>query len=784
VVTARGLAVLLLLCAPAAWVAATAPDGSTAASASGDESVTVRRVHWPVLVERSPRWLGDPVDCAHPSTDWIEVREDGEPRPVTAIGPRPQSRVHALLIDTSPSMRPKLGEAADAADRYLSSLPSEDEVLLATFADNLVLRVPPTRDRAALREGLEGLSLGSGTALWDALYYLVRYLEPLGGEKVVLLITDGEDATSLEHRPLEQVLDLARATPDLTIFPVGLGLRSSAPSGFSLARHQLAEVARQTGGEFYEAKNAARLSGVFEKVRSRMAERLYVSYVPSHGDPNPRRIHPTGGSHWRKVSLRARPDSPCRVVPLGAPRRLEHRRGDIGLEAAPLLREDAIARPTAFEPCAEAIELEAISAKLRRSRASPLLGEVEQASYLCPFRTRRGFLGWTLDIAVERGPLFTHRSTRGGSRLRTSPDREPVFLERGFKVVTPPLARMRSELSGPADVLIYLIRHESCAPGTSEEHPYARSPLFVHGQTFFELRELLGRALYTTQDDYHTWAVERAERDVDTKLPRMLQTIPEGDALSPDRKTALRDSIVARECDPARGAAHNRLVAWLGDVVARDAALELERRVMNGLLDGRSGAAEDDSAALAESWRKLGRWFPPATQVRIVTPLVPAYDAGRDLIGFYRFLLPAPTPTGEGSETVPARPLGLLALRWLLEGEEAASVLLGGGVRVSSLEYASAKPRELRRAGCAPDTRAAAEAIERVAIEFHERSADAVAFRLVAFFSPPAESPGTPGAGLRPICLAVDRIARGSPGRTGRDLAAVLAAGRSRQHGP
>lgn len=689
-----------------------------------------------------------------------------------------------MLIDTSPSMRPSLGKAAEAADRYLASLPSEDEALLATFADNLVLRVPPTRDRAALRDGLEGLSLGRETALWDALYYLVRYLESLGGEKVVLLITDGEDSMSLEHRSLEQVLDLARATPDLTIFPVGLGLRSSAPSGFSLARHQLAEVARQTGGELYETKNAARLSGVFERVRSRMEERLYVSYVPSPGDANPMPTHPAGSAHWRKVSVRARPGSPCRVVSLGAPRRLEHRRRDNGLEAAPLLREDAILSPNAFGPCRAAVEIDAISAKLRRSRASPLLGEVERASYLCPFRTRRGFLGWTLDIAVERGPLFTRRSAQGGGRPRMSPDREAVFVERGFKVVVPPLSRLRTELSDPADILRYLIRHEPCAPGPSEEHPYARSPLFVHGQTFIEVRELLGRGLYTTQDDYYTWAVERAERDVDARLPGILKTISGGDALSPDGKRALRDSIVARESDPARGAAHNRLVAWLGDVVARDAAVELERRGMNGLLCDRSESAEERARVLAGSWHKLGHWFPPATQVRIVTPLIPAYDAGRDLIGFYRFLLPAPTPTGKGAGTVPKRPLGLLALRSLLDEEEARRALFRSELRVGSLEYAPAKRRELRRAGCGPDSGATGEAIDKVTIEFRESSADAVSFRLAAFFTLPAGPPGAPDPWLRPACLAVEGIARGSPGRAGRDLAARLAAGSPAPHGP
>jgi hypothetical protein len=205
---------------------------------------------------------------------------------------------------------------------------------------------------------------------------------------------------------------------------------------------------------------------------------------------------------------------------------------------------------------------------------------------------------------------------------------------------------------------------------------------------------------------------------------------------------------------------------------------------MNAILNDRSGAAEERADRIAESWHKLGRWFPPATQVRIVTPLVPAYDPRRDLIGFYRFLLPAPTPTGKGAETVPSRPLGLLALRSVLDESEARHILLDGAVRVESLEYAAANRRELRRTGCAPASRAGRDKIEKVAIEFRESSADAASFRLAAFFTRPADRAGVPDRRSRPVCLAVEGIARASAGRAGRELAAVLAADRSAPAGP
>ena len=66
------------------------------------------------------------------------------------------------------------------------------ELMVVTFDDDLVMRVPPTAvDTPAAAEGLirdiERIRGGHGTALWDALFRIAPYLEGREGRAAVIL---------------------------------------------------------------------------------------------------------------------------------------------------------------------------------------------------------------------------------------------------------------------------------------------------------------------------------------------------------------------------------------------------------------------------------------------------------------------------------------------------------------------------------------------------------------------------------------------------------------------
>ena len=115
-----------------------------------------------------------------------------------------------------------------------------------------------------------------------------------------------------------------------------------------------------------------------------------------------------------------------------------------------------------------------------------------------------------------------------------------------------------------------------------------------------------------------------------------------------------------------------------------------------------AGAAAEDGDALASRWHRIAAWFPPAVGARILAPLIPVYDAGRDALGFYRFVLEWPQRLERKPPLPPPRPLGYETIRRLL-ARGALAAETGEQVGVVSVRYAEADRGALEALGCAAE---------------------------------------------------------------------------------
>jgi len=182
-----------------------------------DEDLLVERVVRPVLIE--------PARCREITPDRLVVLEDGQECRVTAVGSEPQPRVQAILIDNSVSMRAVLGRLEKAVVDYIEKVPEHEPVVLTTFADNVVLEAGLSTDRRGQIDAVRRLGRGKKSALRDALYHMMRYLEPRAERKVLIVFTDTFDNASLGRHGEEQLLALARRIPGLTVCTIHLEAR-------------------------------------------------------------------------------------------------------------------------------------------------------------------------------------------------------------------------------------------------------------------------------------------------------------------------------------------------------------------------------------------------------------------------------------------------------------------------------------------------------------------------------------------------------------------------------
>jgi Ca-activated chloride channel family protein len=126
-----------------------------------------------------------------------------------------------ILLDASGSMADqRVANARQAALKLLDALSPEDQVAVAGFDSRYWGVVAFTRDRDAVRRGLETITPFGSTALHDALDKAAHDLASWGeGRRAVVVLTDGVDTSS--QSTAEQVIARSRAL-DVPIYAISV----------------------------------------------------------------------------------------------------------------------------------------------------------------------------------------------------------------------------------------------------------------------------------------------------------------------------------------------------------------------------------------------------------------------------------------------------------------------------------------------------------------------------------------------------------------------------------
>ena len=183
-----------------------------------------------------------------------------------------------LAEDFSPANR--LDVARRTAAEFVRAR-SSDRIGLVAFAGQALTQVPITTDYQVLEEAIRQLRVGileDGTAIGTAIATSANRLRRAPGKsKVVVLLTDGENNKgTVDPRTAAQ----AAGTFGIRIYTIGVGTQGEAPvptgQGPLGLRYEtmpvkidealLSEVARNTGGRYFRATDAASLSNIFGEI--------------------------------------------------------------------------------------------------------------------------------------------------------------------------------------------------------------------------------------------------------------------------------------------------------------------------------------------------------------------------------------------------------------------------------------------------------------------------------------------------------------------------------------
>jgi Ca-activated chloride channel family protein len=228
----------------------------------------------------------------------FEVREDGVRQNVStfAAGDFPLSV--AVAIDRSWSMAgERLPLAKQVARTFLGELRPNDRSMLIAVASDTEVIAPLSTDRASAFRALAALQPWSTSALYDAVVACLDMIQPAGGRRALVLLSDGEDRYS--SRTAADALEKARQT-DVLLYPIGFA-RRAAPF--------FTELALQTGGRSFAVSDPKDLGKTFAAIAQELRHQYLLGYVPT-------RPAAAGRPEWRSIEVRAlRPGVKTRARP-------------------------------------------------------------------------------------------------------------------------------------------------------------------------------------------------------------------------------------------------------------------------------------------------------------------------------------------------------------------------------------------------------------------------------------------------------------------------------------
>ena len=202
-----------------------------------------------------------------------------------------------LTLDSSRSMtatdvKPsRLAAAVSAARAFLDAAPKSYSVGIVSFSTRASLVLTPTTDRQAARTALDLITLGSGTAIGDAIDRSVAAARPSQPGQAtpstsrtpatVVFLSDGEQTTG-DRQPLAAAAHAKQL--GVPINTIALGTRDAVvevPRANGVTEkvtvvpdtRTLQQIARITGGRYAAAPTAERLEQVFKDLGSRVGRK-------------------------------------------------------------------------------------------------------------------------------------------------------------------------------------------------------------------------------------------------------------------------------------------------------------------------------------------------------------------------------------------------------------------------------------------------------------------------------------------------------------------------------
>jgi len=252
----------------------------------------------------------------------FSVQENGIDRQVTSVAPAHEPFNLVLLLDVSGSVEERMDFIRKAARDFLNTASPHDRISIISFRDDIQVISDFTTDRRLLSRKLDEIDAGGGTALYDALaYVLTEPVKKLRGERTAIVVmSDGDDNKSFV--PFPALLD-AFSESGALIYPLyvpsGLIPEGSVPKPEATrdplrsryltlttrAEEEGRKLAAASGGVYYPIRRIEDLQRAYDDVVLQLRSAYTITYTSNSTPSGNRRVRVR--AHREGASVRLSP---------------------------------------------------------------------------------------------------------------------------------------------------------------------------------------------------------------------------------------------------------------------------------------------------------------------------------------------------------------------------------------------------------------------------------------------------------------------------------------------
>lgn len=233
------------------------------------------------------------------------VWENGIERRVMNVSPANEPFNLILLLDVSGSVEERMDFIRKAARDFLRTASPQDRISIMSFRDDIQIISDFSTDRQLLSRKLDEIDAGGGTALYDALgYVLSEPVRRLRGERTAIVVmSDGDDNKSFLPFPaiLEALSESGALVYPLYV-PSGLIPESSVPRPeitidplrtryltlTTRAEEEGRKLAEASGGVYYPIRRLEDLQKAYDDVVAQLRSAYTITYASNSVSVAPR----------------------------------------------------------------------------------------------------------------------------------------------------------------------------------------------------------------------------------------------------------------------------------------------------------------------------------------------------------------------------------------------------------------------------------------------------------------------------------------------------------------